>query len=92
MPSIAPLGFRLEVVEALSAGLWVVASDCGGLADPILDGVNGEKVAANDVLRWTEVLERLSAVQPLPQPLVQFRQESDGRRREWTELYRQWLG
>ena len=92
MPSIAPIGFRLEVVEALSAGLWVVASDRGGLADPILDGVNGEKVAANDVSRWTEVLERLSAVHPLPQPLVQFRQDTEGHRRDWTELYRPWLG
>lgn len=91
IPSTEPMGFRMEVVEALSAGLWVVASDCGGLADPILDGCNGDKIPAQDRSSWTAVLERLASVRPVPQPMVQFRQDQDKRRQDWRALYHQWI-
>ena len=35
-PSIWPESFGLVTREALSAGLWVIASDAGALAEPIL--------------------------------------------------------
>ncbi len=91
IPSTEPMGFRMEVVEALSAGLWVVVSDCGGLADPILDGCNGDKIHSKDRSSWTAVLERLASVRPVPQPMVQFRQDQEKRRESWRALYRQWI-
>ena len=36
-PSIWPESFGLVTREALSAGLWVIASDTGALAEPILN-------------------------------------------------------
>ena len=43
-PSIWPESFGLVTREALSAGLWVIASDIGALAEPIQDGINGNRV------------------------------------------------
>ncbi|MCP9927991.1 glycosyltransferase [Cyanobium sp. CH-040] len=43
-PSIWPESFGLVVREALSAGLWVIASEAGALAEDIVDGVNGFRV------------------------------------------------
>ena len=40
-PSIWPESFGLVVREALAAGLWVVASNRGALAEDIYDGING---------------------------------------------------
>ena len=47
-PSIWPESFGLVTREALSAGLWVIASDIGALAEPIRDGVNGSCIRPND--------------------------------------------
>ena len=89
-PSLEPMGFRLEVVEALSAGLWVVVSDCGGLADPVRNGCNGDKITSQDPTAWTVILERLAAERPVAQPIVQFRQDQDKLRQAWHALYCQW--
>ena len=44
-PSIWPESFGLVTREALSAGLFVIASDIGALAEPILDdNSNGIKI------------------------------------------------
>ena len=48
-PSIWPESFGLVTREALQLGLWVIASDIGALAEPINDGVTGNKVAPRDV-------------------------------------------
>ena len=58
--------------EALSAGLWVVASDAGAMADPIRHGHNGHRVAAGDAKALAAVLEQLAADHPTPQPLIAF--------------------
>ena len=47
-PSIWPESYGLVTREALSAGLWVIASDIGALAEPILHGKNGFRIPAND--------------------------------------------
>lgn len=42
-------GFGLVAAEAAAAGRAVVASDVGGLADIVTDGVNGTMITAGDV-------------------------------------------
>ena len=50
-PSIWPESFGLVTREALSAGLWVIASEAGALADPIRDSAApvGTIVPPNDL-------------------------------------------
>jgi glycosyltransferase involved in cell wall biosynthesis len=47
MPSRAE-AFGLVAVEAIASGRWVVASAVGGLADIVMDGVNGTLVTDGD--------------------------------------------
>ena len=47
-PSTWPESYGLVTREALSAGLWVIASDIGALAEPIEEGVNGNKFPPGD--------------------------------------------
>ena len=56
-PSIWPESYDLVSREALSAGLWVVASDIGAMADPIRHGENGHRVPAGDASALASVLE-----------------------------------
>ena len=71
-PSIWPESYGLVSREALSAGLWVVASEIGALADPIRDGENGHRLPAGDVRALIALLEQLSSQHPQPQPLFAF--------------------
>jgi len=50
----------LVVLEAFEAGLPVVGSRLGGIAELVLDGENGVLVEASSVAAWTETLRRLS--------------------------------
>lgn len=58
LPSLAHEGFPLVLVEAFAAGLPVVASGHGSLAELVADGITGRHVAPGDVaglaraLRW----------------------------------------
>ena len=71
-PSIWPESYGLVSREALSAGLWVVASEIGALADPIRDGENGHRLPAGDAAALRAVLEQLSQQHPQPQVLLAF--------------------
>ncbi|WP_115080424.1 glycosyltransferase [Synechococcus sp. N32] len=63
-PSIWPESFGLVTREALSAGLFVIASDIGALAEPILeDNSNGIKVEPGSADQLTNAI--LNAVQYL---------------------------
>ncbi|MFY8150435.1 MAG: glycosyltransferase [Prochlorococcaceae cyanobacterium] len=66
-PSIGPESYGLVTREALSAGLWVVASDIGALADPIEEGINGNRVPPGDPGALAEVLADLQK-QGIPCP------------------------
>ena len=51
----------LALLEALSTGLPVVASDIGGVRDIVTDGREGRLVAPNDAAGWTAALGALTA-------------------------------
>jgi glycosyltransferase involved in cell wall biosynthesis len=52
-------GFPLTVLEAMRAGLPVVASNVGGIAEAVVDETNGYLFAPGDVEQLKEKLERL---------------------------------
>ena len=87
-PSIWPESYGLVSREALSAGLWVVASDIGAMADPIRHGENGHRVPAGDASALAAVLEQLAADHPQPQPLLAFAGDQVPLHRELDQLYR----
>lgn len=56
-------GFGLVAVEAMRAGVAVIASDVGGLSEIVDDGVTGVLVPSDDVNALMEVLRDLSDAQ-----------------------------
>ena len=60
-PSIWPESFGLVSREALSAGLWVIASDAGALAEPLKNSAEivGSVVIPNDAQDLADALERV---------------------------------
>ena len=90
-PSIWPESYGLVSREALSAGLWVVASDAGAMAEPIRHGQNGHRVPAGDAQALAAVLEQLAADHPTPQPLIAFSGERPPLHQGLDQLYRSLL-
>ena len=60
-PSIWPESFGLVSREALSAGLWVIASDAGALAEPLKNSpeILGSVVIPNDAQDLADALTRV---------------------------------
>jgi glycosyltransferase involved in cell wall biosynthesis len=54
-------GFSNAVIEAMATSLPVVATDVGGNAEAVIDGVNGYIVGANDVDTLFQAIEKLIA-------------------------------
>jgi glycosyltransferase involved in cell wall biosynthesis len=52
-------GFPLSILEAMRAGLPVVASDVGGVAESVIDGTTGFLVPSGDAGSLRDRLERL---------------------------------
>ncbi|WP_339910226.1 glycosyltransferase family 4 protein [Symmachiella dynata] len=59
VPTIVPDGLSRTSVEAMGAGLPVVASDIGGLPYSVIDGVTGLLCRPGDVNEWVRTLTRL---------------------------------
>jgi glycosyltransferase involved in cell wall biosynthesis len=74
-PSIWPESYGLVTREALSAGLWVVASDIGALADPIEHGVNGHVVPPGDPDALGQVLVQLCCQPVISTQLLKFKHD-----------------
>lgn len=55
-PSIWPESFGLVTREAISAGLWVIASDIGALSEVIMDGVNGYRIEPGN---WKDLQSKI---------------------------------
>ena len=90
-PSTWPESYGLVTREALSAGLWVVASECGALAEPIRHGHNGHVVPPGDARALASVLEQLCRRHPMPQPLLSFNIGEPPLGLELDRCYRQLL-
>lgn len=61
VPSLWYETFSLIVREAFAAGVPVVVSDLGALAEAVRDGVDGLRVPPGDVAAWRAALRRLSS-------------------------------
>ena len=67
-PSIWPESFGLVTREALSAGLWVIASDSGALAEPLLNN----QLARGTVIRPNNLDDLVKALTESPKHLRQY--------------------
>ena len=56
LPSQAPETFCYTLAEFFAAGVPVIGSNYGNLADQIVDGVNGFKVPRDDPRAWAEMI------------------------------------
>jgi phosphatidylinositol alpha-1,6-mannosyltransferase len=54
-------GFGIVCLEAGANAAWVLAADIEGLRDAIVEGANGQRVAAGDAAAWTATLDALCA-------------------------------
>lgn len=69
-------GFPISILEAMRAGLPVVASDVGGVREAVVDGVNGCLIPRGDVAALAAALEALA-----DDPEKRTRMGAAGRRR-----------
>ena len=76
-------GLPISILEAMRAGLPVVASNVGGVADQVVDGATGRLVEQGDVAGLTRVLADL-----LDDPDVRARMGRAGRARVETHFPR----
>ena len=67
-PSIWPESFGLVTREALSAGLWVIASNAGALAEPLLTSTSRQ----GSVIRPNHLEDLVNALTECPQQVRQY--------------------
>lgn len=59
VPSIWQEGFGLVVIEAMAAGIPVIASKVGGMAEIIDDGIDGFYIEPGDYLEIANIIEKI---------------------------------
>jgi glycosyltransferase involved in cell wall biosynthesis len=69
-------GVPITLIEAMAAGLPIVATDCGSVRDVVTDGENGFVVPVGDVAAFADRLQLLAG-----DPLLRKRLGRSGRRR-----------
>jgi glycosyltransferase involved in cell wall biosynthesis len=74
-------GFPLSILEAMRAGLPVIASEVGGVAEAVVDGVTGFLVRSGDVGAFRDGLAVL-----LKNPEIRRRMGDAGRRKYESEF------
>jgi glycosyltransferase involved in cell wall biosynthesis len=74
-------GFPAPVLEAMACGCSIVATDCGGTADQIQDGMNGFIVPVDDAARMTQ---RIVELLDNPRLRDQFVTASEAKLKEFT--------
>lgn len=55
-PSQWKESFGLTVREAMIRHIWVITTDCGGPAEDLVSGINGDKLAMNDVAGFRQAI------------------------------------
>lgn len=58
-PSMWPESFGLVTREAAAAGVWVIASDKGALAEDLVQGVNGDVFNPDNIEELIDILQRI---------------------------------
>jgi glycosyltransferase involved in cell wall biosynthesis len=69
-------GFPLSILEAMRAGLPIVASDVGGVREAVIEGQTGFLISRQDTAAFAGALERL-----LTDPSLRARMARNGRQR-----------
>ena len=80
----------LVVLEAQAAGLFVLGSRLGGIAELVDETESGQLVEAGDIAQWARAIARLAAARsqgPLPRAKRQVRSQSDVAA-DMVEIYR----
>lgn len=70
-----PAGCPNASLEALAAGLPVIATDIGGASEQVIDGVNGRLVPARDVPAFSQAMIDLAGNAPLRQSMARAARE-----------------
>ncbi|MBN9559934.1 MAG: glycosyltransferase [Alphaproteobacteria bacterium] len=76
-PSQWKESFGLTVREALARDVWVIATDCGGPAEAISDGVNGTLIPMDG--RYEPLEAAIAALLDAPERLAGYRNPHKGR-------------
>ncbi len=84
VPSVWYENAPLTVLEAMSVGLPIVASDIGGLPELVEDGVSGFLVKTSSVDAWMEALQQMNSFS------VQQRREMGSSGREFVSRKMNW--
>jgi glycosyltransferase involved in cell wall biosynthesis len=81
VPSIQPEPFGCVVMESMAAGTVVIGSNCGGIAEQIVDGISGLLFPPGDDARLAQQLDRVLADDSYRRRLA------DGGRRRFQQAF-----
>jgi glycosyltransferase involved in cell wall biosynthesis len=89
LPSEAE-GFGLVLIEAMAAGVPVVATDVPGIRDVVADGVNGLLVPPNIVPALADAIRQVLSDEELRTRLVRGGLEAVDQRFNWDKVFEQY--